>query len=183
MRSAITVLLASKSYGGMILAKQVAEAVVAPVLTGGLVDRLVLAEHHPPRERCFRRRKARRDGILSAAAHAIQDAGEPAAPPPGRPRPLEQQLTRDAAPAEQLREARLLRAAGAVGGGAVRAPAACGGARQRPDVAIHRQLRADLDAFRQARPAGDAKEEPGSLHAAARDAHLGGCAEWVRTRW
>jgi hypothetical protein len=72
----------------------------------------------------------------------------------GRPRVVQQQLARDAAAAEPLREIRF---------------------RVRPERAqlpVGRQLRAHLDAGWEPRPASDAHEEPHAAQPAGHDAHL-----------
>jgi hypothetical protein len=53
------------------------------VLTNALPDRLVLAEHHPARERRVGRRQPRGDGTLCSLPQQVEDVRD-AAPPPAR---------------------------------------------------------------------------------------------------
>ena len=126
--------------------QEVAEAGVAPVLAGGLVDRLVLAEHHAASEGGLGRRKTRRDGALRPPAHGIERAGYAATAAAGRVRPVEQELAGYAGMAELIGEAR------AVGP-------------ERPDLPIGGELGADVEAGRQACPASDAHQQPDAARA------------------
>ena len=69
------------------------------IVANALRDRLVLAENHAARERCLRRRQARRDSALRPFSHEVEQVRDAASPPSGRAGIVEEELARDAAPA------------------------------------------------------------------------------------
>ena len=116
------------------------EARVAPVLTRRIVDRLVLAEDHPPGEGGLGRRQAGGDRPLRPRTHAVEHSGDATPAPPGSARMVEEQLGRDAA---------VPQVSGEVGGGVEVAHATA-----------DRELVPYFDASRKRCPSRDAEEQP-----------------------
>ena len=113
------------------------KARIAPVLTRGLVDLLVLPEHHAPSKRGLGGRQSRAHGALRATSHRIEDAGDTAPAAPREGRAIEQELTGDAAPAEMRGEVEAAGTARCV------PPLALAARANRPDAATHDELLAD----------------------------------------
>ena len=139
--------------------EQVRQAGVAPVVARCAVDLLVLAEHHPEGQRGVRLRQSGGNCPLSTAPQAVQHTGDAAAPRAGEPDALDEQLTRDAAPAQvgSEVEARI---------GIVRRPAQTAG---------EQELVADRGAAGKGAPsaASEAQQDARAGERAAGDAGLG----------
>ena len=149
--------------------EQVCEAGVAPIVAGGLVDALVLAQHHAAQHGRAVGGHAGAHGSLSALAHAVEQAGKATAPVAGDAQVVEQQLAGHPAPA-QVRvvvERRVARA-GRPGRAARPQPA---------EAAAQRELVADRQRTRKGRPTGRPRQQMGSTQPAAGDLDLGGRAK------
>ncbi len=143
--------------------EQVREAGVAPVVARRAVDLLVLAQHHPERERRVRLRETGGHRRLGSATQAIEHTRDAAAPRAGEPDALDDQLAGDAAPAQMGGEVEAR-------AGIIRGPA---------QMAAQRELVADRRAAGEPAPlaAVEAQQDTSARERAAGDAGLRRCAE------